>query len=180
MVSKNKNFKFAAFEVVKLSLIGLNYRLGLLVVNFISSLSKHPLPKGKSYRLLFSKIKGKLTKNISYSIARNISFHLNIIILINMMKDGSFVKGLFSGVKSNLASGVRILELLVFSIRVLILAMQLVVFSIEVSGAAILLKSLMKHQHKLANPQNSSISLTDFGSGQVLTVLILFSFIHIS
>ena len=44
-----------------------------------------------------------------------------------------------------------------------------VVLSIEVSGAAILLKPLMKRREKLAKPGKTWMSCTDCGSGQVLT-----------
>ena len=53
------------------------------------------------------------------------------------------------------------------------------VFNIEVSATAILLKPWTKHRQKLTNTINILISRTDFGSNQALTVSILSSFIQI-
>ena len=58
IISKYKNFKFAVFQIVALSLKGLNYGQQFLIVSFVPSLYRNDFPRKKGYEMLLIRFWG--------------------------------------------------------------------------------------------------------------------------
>lgn len=66
-----------------------------MIKSFIFNLFLNYFSRENYYKMLLSKIEDQFTKNINYSIVKNIDFNLNIVFLIKTIEDKGFSKSLF-------------------------------------------------------------------------------------
>ena len=93
VVSENKDLVFPAFQVLASCFKDLHNGQKLTIVSFVSCFSKNHFMQEVSQQMPLARVINQLTQHSTNSISRRISFNLDVLFWMKVLKDKRFGKG---------------------------------------------------------------------------------------